>query len=245
MADSKTYKIGVVEYIDDWSPFLPAPFDKFDEDSDEDEEEDVGDSSENDEEEDGISDTWIGDQNDNTKEGELRSEPSQINNSTRHEFDVGGWTDNLPPSIMGNKETIIENFEGVDTPNGENGWNPQENNLSKHTQRINAPKMVFKFQSMTVDKCNTDLDPIGPTSPVTYGLLENLVPSDCFRPFPCLNTNIVDPSAKKLNRTDVDAFNVLDLTFSHPADQVDVNPQSENTIAGATMMHTTNPPRSY
>ncbi|CAI9268337.1 unnamed protein product [Lactuca saligna] len=90
----KACKIGVVESSDDWSPFLPAPFDKADEDSDEDEKDDVDDSRENDEEEDVISDTWMGDQNDDTKKGEIRSELSQSNNPARHESDVGGWTDN-------------------------------------------------------------------------------------------------------------------------------------------------------
>lgn len=81
---------------------------------------------------------------------------------------------------------------------------------------------------------NIDLDPIGPTSPLTLGLLENF---GCFGPFPCLNPNMDGPSAIKRKRTDVDA---LDFTFSSPSKQFDALHQTENNIVGDPMMHTTN-----
>ncbi|CAH1443033.1 unnamed protein product [Lactuca virosa] len=34
--EGKTYSVGIVEYTDDWSPIHPAPFDKVEEDSEED-----------------------------------------------------------------------------------------------------------------------------------------------------------------------------------------------------------------
>ncbi|CAH1412514.1 unnamed protein product [Lactuca virosa] len=242
VADGKTYKIGVVEYTDDWSPFLPAPFDKVDEESGEEGEEVVDDSSENDEEEDGISDTWMGDQYDDTEEGEIRSEPSRINSPVRHESDAGGWTKDFTPSIMGKKETIIDNSQSGDTPNGEKTIGIPKKTTDGTVLKALTPPKSFKFQSKTADKCNTDHVPIGSTSPLTHGRLENLVPSGCFGPFPCLNPNIVGPPAKKRKRSDVDAVNILDLIFSPPAKQVDVLHHSENTIAGVPMTHTTNPP---
>ncbi|KAI3516315.1 hypothetical protein L1887_15229 [Cichorium endivia] len=46
-AEGKMYKIGVVEYTDDWNPFTPLPFDKNVESDDEDEDSE------------GVSDTWM------------------------------------------------------------------------------------------------------------------------------------------------------------------------------------------
>ncbi|CAH1421758.1 unnamed protein product [Lactuca virosa] len=70
----KYYNLGVVEYTDDWSPFHPAPFDKVEEESDDDK---VGlseDESEDEKDVEGIFDTWMGEDNADVEEGEIVQE---------------------------------------------------------------------------------------------------------------------------------------------------------------------------
>lgn len=58
IVDGKTYNIGVVEYTDDWSPFHRVPFDKVEDESEDDS--DVDDlSNDDDEEEEAVSETWV------------------------------------------------------------------------------------------------------------------------------------------------------------------------------------------
>ncbi|KAI3521228.1 hypothetical protein L1887_10689 [Cichorium endivia] len=63
-AGGKTFKVGVVEYTDDWSPFHEFPYDKTVEYEDEAEED------EDEEESEGISETWVG-MEDDREEGEF------------------------------------------------------------------------------------------------------------------------------------------------------------------------------
>ncbi|CAH1447997.1 unnamed protein product [Lactuca virosa] len=55
MADGISFTVGVVEYIDDWSPFHPVPFDKVVEESEDEAE------TKNEDDEDRISDTYMQD----------------------------------------------------------------------------------------------------------------------------------------------------------------------------------------
>ncbi|CAH1449339.1 unnamed protein product [Lactuca virosa] len=71
MADGKMYKVGLVEYTDDWSSFHSAPFDKAEKESDE----DVNDVGEEDYEA-GVSETWMMEDNNDDEEGEIRLESS-------------------------------------------------------------------------------------------------------------------------------------------------------------------------
>ncbi|CAH1423580.1 unnamed protein product [Lactuca virosa] len=69
--DGRTYQIGVVEYTDDWSPFKLVPFDKLEEDSE--------DESDDDE---GVLDTWMQEEDNKEEEGEFRSEDQPVINKT-------------------------------------------------------------------------------------------------------------------------------------------------------------------
>ncbi|KAI3511061.1 hypothetical protein L1887_18204 [Cichorium endivia] len=68
MAGGESFKIGVVEYTDDWSPFKPCSFDKVVESDDEEQEEETDDDSE------GVSDTWMANMQDDdaVEDGEFR-----------------------------------------------------------------------------------------------------------------------------------------------------------------------------
>ncbi|KAI3506585.1 hypothetical protein L1887_21145 [Cichorium endivia] len=61
-SDGKNYRIGIVEYTDDWSPFKECPFDKTENFDNEEEKEDEEDDN------DGISDTWMDEE---AEEGEF------------------------------------------------------------------------------------------------------------------------------------------------------------------------------
>lgn len=74
MVDGKMYKVGVVEYTDDWSPFHPATFNKAEKESDE----DMNDIEEEDYE-DGVSETWMMEDNNDAEEREIRLESSPKN----------------------------------------------------------------------------------------------------------------------------------------------------------------------
>lgn len=71
IAEGKIFIVGVVENTDDWYPFHPAPFDKVEEDSEDDTDSirDVADVD--DDEEDAFSDTWIGGNINDLEEGEI------------------------------------------------------------------------------------------------------------------------------------------------------------------------------
>ncbi|KAL4576222.1 hypothetical protein LXL04_012313 [Taraxacum kok-saghyz] len=60
------YKVGIVEYTDDWSPFKPLPFDKVEE------------SDEEDQNEEAVSDTWMDEE---PEEGEIRPPPEPKNHA--------------------------------------------------------------------------------------------------------------------------------------------------------------------
>ncbi|KAI3499788.1 hypothetical protein L1887_35598 [Cichorium endivia] len=66
-AGGETFKIGVVEYTDDWSPFKPCSFDKTVESDDEEEEQETDEENVGDES-DGVSDTCMGDRQENEEE---------------------------------------------------------------------------------------------------------------------------------------------------------------------------------
>ncbi|XP_042753995.1 uncharacterized protein LOC122195844 [Lactuca sativa] len=90
--EGETYKVGVVEYTEGWSPFKPGHFDRAEDDL-------KAEDSEFDSEEDGISDTWIPEYANDLEEGEFRSddEPgTQLEKSNRQ-------------AMGGNAPVIVEN----------------------------------------------------------------------------------------------------------------------------------------
>lgn len=93
------YCVGVVEYTDDWSPFKPCQFDKV---------EDVSDSegSENDTEDDGISETWIPEDDNDLEEGEFRFEgapETQLKMTNKH-VESG----NSPANVRNTNDAPVE-----------------------------------------------------------------------------------------------------------------------------------------
>ncbi|KAI3516981.1 hypothetical protein L1887_16180 [Cichorium endivia] len=73
-AAGQIYRIGVVEYTDDWSPFRACPYDKAISD---DEEDDVDDDSE------AISKTWVNMEEDEPEEGEIHPDDKRMNEEGR------------------------------------------------------------------------------------------------------------------------------------------------------------------
>ncbi|CAH1424787.1 unnamed protein product [Lactuca virosa] len=92
-SNGKEFQVGVVEYTDYWSPFKPVPFNKV-------EESDVDEADEDGEDTAGISDTWMGeDENEPEEDGEFCPNRTYLVNSPMPESDVpiiGGNTQASP-----------------------------------------------------------------------------------------------------------------------------------------------------
>ncbi|CAI9283927.1 unnamed protein product [Lactuca saligna] len=163
--NGEVFSIGVVEYTDDWSPFYPVPYDRVDDDSNNDEDKEgqtvVEDDDEVDDEEDGISDTWIGGQNqtEDMEEGEILPEPDTCGNNTGRK---------IPP--VGNSKE------------GENEKSPSK--FAKFEDEI-----IVEDSPKTVDiPDNNPMDPVENES--EPGPINKLVSLGCFGPFPNFQPNI-------------------------------------------------------
>ncbi|KAI3751227.1 hypothetical protein L2E82_22275 [Cichorium intybus] len=161
------YRVGVVEYTDDWSPFKPVPFDKVEESEDE-EEEDV----------DGVSDTWMEEvEIEQEEEGEFRPNQSPNEKSKVHDPMAGEVTteaDELHKSPT--KEQLGGNYETgnneVVSPKNRESVEVPDNHISG--TRIGDNSQLPKVQPFFP----------GPIETNTIGPIENLVPLGCFGPFP-------------------------------------------------------------
>lgn len=102
--NSEVFSVGVVEYTDDWSPFKSFPFDKV-----------VGEwdskISEGEDEDDGVSETWMQEDDNEIEEGEFRLDATpkmQPEKSRSHEKTVKS------PVNLGNIiAASIESMKGV------------------------------------------------------------------------------------------------------------------------------------
>lgn len=105
MVDGEMFKIGVVEYTGDWSPFKSYPFDKT-ADSDDDDQE----SDEEDDESEGVSDAWMADRQDEEEfeEGEITPEQPGGNDDENNKVNGNG------ESLGISKGGIEGNDGGVD-----------------------------------------------------------------------------------------------------------------------------------
>ncbi|KAI3495313.1 hypothetical protein L1887_37600 [Cichorium endivia] len=162
----KTYTVGVVEFTDDWSPFCPLPFDKVEEDTL---------SDESDDSDEGISNTWMPDnQEDEEEEGEIRPETDGDDGGNRtenRETDtmkaVGG--EQNPNNCPESASPEIEKIEvlGNDA-------------LNSHAPASNMPLDIPDDNDSTsnIQRCV-----VGQPDD-TFGPLRSLVSLECFGPFP-------------------------------------------------------------
>ncbi|KAI3513672.1 hypothetical protein L1887_21009 [Cichorium endivia] len=124
-ANGKSYKIGVVEYTDDWSLFRECPFDKtknFDDEEDVDDEEDS----------DGISDTWVGMDEDEPEEGEII--PNAQEKDTQKNSNILVSTPSNNPVNLG--RSFVDDL-GIDNETTAVGTNEEGKEESGHKSKLN------------------------------------------------------------------------------------------------------------
>ncbi|CAH1445351.1 unnamed protein product [Lactuca virosa] len=167
--DGKLINVGIVEYTDDWSPFHPAPFDKVEEDSDDEVVEEV--ESDEDASEEGVSETWMEEENSDMEEEEIRIE--EIPNETL--VDAHVW-------IPNDEETINDDNKKSDSSNkvGSVGIH-EEKAVSAQETRYDQKENTTHDEDVA-ERPNTNME----NSPFVdlFGPLHNMVPSGCFGPFP-------------------------------------------------------------
>ncbi|CAH1437071.1 unnamed protein product [Lactuca virosa] len=181
------YKVGVVEYTDEWTPFKPLPFDKV-EDSDDDEE-DV----------EGISETWMEEENDEPEEGEIRPEKDETRpEATQVEMqDKSPATSGPVPTIVGNEAVANEKPFSV----AKKGINESQLPDAVVTNEIPNIPFLDKRNIETTQSISVDPNPSNNTSFI--GPVEKLVPSGCFGPFPTTNVafSFTSQQAHAIDRT--------------------------------------------
>ncbi|CAH1423988.1 unnamed protein product [Lactuca virosa] len=183
-ANDEIFSIGVVEYTDDWSPFHLVPYEKVDDESDkEDEEGDETEVEEDDDADEGISDTWLGGQNqiEDMKEGEITPESNSSGNG------LGGNVFPIGKSTVVGNVMVSPKFVGNDAEINVEG-SPKtiailENNsgeLADNEQLI--PHPIFKFDAKQDIPTDSERS--------KFGSISKLVPLGCFGPFPKSQPNI-------------------------------------------------------
>lgn len=127
--DGVVYNVGVVEYTDDWSPFKPCQFDKVEKESESEE-------SETDNEDDGVSETWIPEDENDLEEGEFcsdRTPESQLKKTYKHaEFGNS-------PVIVGNTKDASVELNGVIPQNEVNEGSVRESVGISHVKNVVSP----------------------------------------------------------------------------------------------------------
>ncbi|KAI3511170.1 hypothetical protein L1887_18314 [Cichorium endivia] len=157
MANGRIFHVGVVEYTDDWSPFRPCPFDKT-VDSDDDVDEDDSE---------GVSDTWMNVEEDESEDGEIRPE--------RHEE---------PPESevkVGNGETVVR--EDGDPIIGDGDGNQKEDEKTPNGDTCPEEVGIERVDIEVTPPCQSK-ENCTPVNRRKVGDLENWVSMGCFGPFP-------------------------------------------------------------
>ncbi|CAI9285547.1 unnamed protein product [Lactuca saligna] len=178
-SNGKEFQVGVVEYNDDWSPFKPVPFDKV-------EESDVDEAVEDEEDTVGISDTWMGEEeNESEEDGEFRPNRTYSVNSPMSESAVLAVGGNTQASAVENSK------RSPDADRIEGNFETIINALiySKDIEvTVGVPIVPTHSNTLSVDASQPNVDPIN-LIPSTLGPIENLGPWGCFGPFP--NNNCI------------------------------------------------------
>ncbi|CAH1416883.1 unnamed protein product [Lactuca virosa] len=166
-SNGSEFKVGVVEYTDDWSPFKSAPFDK------------VDDSEEEDDNTEGISETWMEDEMDEPEEGKIRPvDTVKINTQpTDHQSPAA-------PAVATLSLTMKSVIGGIEKSPTSAPLDPNyEKTCYVALTKLNAGT---SYEVPNVDsRSNQERDAYnGTPAKYTLGPLENLVPLGCFGPFP-------------------------------------------------------------
>lgn len=170
------YKVGVVEYTDDWSPFKPLPFDKVEEYDDD--EEDV----------EGISETWMGEENEEPEEGEIKLEKDETSpEATQEEMqDKSPVTSGPVPAIVGNEAVANEKSFSVEKV----GINESQIPDAVVMNEIPNIPSLDKLNIETTQRISVDPNPLYRSNNTSFiGPVGKLVPSGCFGPFPTTNVD--------------------------------------------------------
>ncbi|CAH1448572.1 unnamed protein product [Lactuca virosa] len=164
------FKVGIVEYTDDWSPFKPAPFDKVDH------------SEEEDNNTKGISETWMEDEMEEPEEGEIRPVNTVKINAqpTNHQSSAAPAAATLSPATKSVNGGIEKSPTSAPLdPSYEKTCNVALTNLNAGTTYE-----VPNVDSRSNQECDSYIPINGPPVTYTFGPLENLVPLGCFGSFP-------------------------------------------------------------
>ncbi|KAL7613546.1 hypothetical protein Lser_V15G09274 [Lactuca serriola] len=163
------YGVGFVEDTVDWSPFNSCQFEK----SEDGLESEGGD---NDSEDDGVSDTWIPEEENDLEEGEFRcdDEPETWTKKTNRRVEVG----NQPAIVENPKDATVEL----------NGVIPQEGaNLGGLNESVGMPHVMNEIQASVLEVARLRSDPgvveLDP-DPKNVGLLDNSSPIKTFSSAP-------------------------------------------------------------
>ncbi|CAH1415580.1 unnamed protein product [Lactuca virosa] len=164
------FKVGVVEYTDDRSPFKPAPFDK------------VDDSEEEDDNTEGISETWMEEEMEEPEEGEIRS----LNTVKTDTQPTNHQSPAVPAAVALSPATKSVNGRIEKSPTSASLDPSYEKTCNVALTNLNAGTTfkVPNVDSRSNQECDAYIPINGPPVTYTLGPLENLVPLGCFGPFP-------------------------------------------------------------
>ncbi|CAH1447673.1 unnamed protein product [Lactuca virosa] len=188
MADGKYYKLGVVEYTDDCSPFHPLPFDKVVEDSDEDE---IG-SSEEESDDEGVLETWIG-ENTEAEEGEIVHPTQPVRRQEDdNDIQVTGNSNHdclktISPAVLGDEPEINDFINSCNaTSTLPINMESVEILKNKNVEVLGFDPCVAEdsFNGTIMNDKITDDQRDGWTLNTSFGPSQNMVHFGCFGSFP-------------------------------------------------------------